>query len=304
MKESQWTMRQALFCLVGSTVATLVFSVGGYFGYQNWKHRRMSAERFQVTAIVQTGPEREALKTVYLAELLGLSVDAPKNLYTVNLKQAEKALLSSPLIQRAYLKRIPPGALYIDYEVRKPIAWIADYKNTAIDREGYLFPVAPFLSPKEMTEIYLGLPPFGAPEDSYGRRGGLWRTPLQNRYLNLALELLQTFEGSPWKEGLRIKRIDVSNAFAPTLGRREIVLFTEEEFSVRQSEKELTFIFPKILRLAPRDYAQQLNNFFALRKTMVEDYRKQLASADEGGRFAPRIVDLRIMQLAFVENHY
>jgi hypothetical protein len=304
MIESQWTMRQALFCLVGSTVATLVLSVGGYYGYQSWKFKRMTADRFQVAAIVQTGPEREALKTVYLAELLGLAADAPKNLYTIDLKQAEKALLSSPLIQKAHLKRMPPGALYVDYEVRKPIAWIADYKNTAIDREGYLFPVAPFLSPKEMTEIYLGLPQFGAPEDNYGRKGGLWRTPLQNRYLNLALALLQTFEGSPWKEGLRIKRIDVSNAFAPTLGRREIVLFTEEEFSIRQTDKELTFIFPKILRLAPRDYAQQLNNFFALRRTMVEDYRKQLATADTGGRFAPRIVDLRILQLAFVENHH
>ncbi|MDE3045554.1 MAG: hypothetical protein KGJ02_02780 [Verrucomicrobiota bacterium] len=301
--EAKWPLKKAFLILFGSTAVTLILWLGFSGLHSLWKQKRLSDERYKITAIVQTGPEKEALKTVYLAELLGLSTDTPKNLYSIELKKAELALLSSPLIAKATVKRMPPNAIYVDYEVRKPIAWLADYKNTAIDREGYLFPVAPFFSPKEMPEIYLGLPPFGGAEDSFGRKGGLWRTPLHNRYLNLALDLLQTLEGSPWKEGLRIKRIDVSNAFAPSLGRREIVLFTEEEISLRRDGKELTFIFPKILRLAPKEYAQQLQNFFALRKSMVEDYRRQLATADRGGRFSPRIIDLRILQLAFVENH-
>jgi len=300
--EVQWPLKKALLILFGSSLATLLFSFSAYALYGTWKEKRLSDERYKILGLVQTGPEKEALKTAYLAELLGLSSDAPKNLYSIDLKKAELALLSSPLISKAIVKRMPPTTLYIDYEVRKPIAWLSDYKNTAIDRNGYLFPVIPFFSPKEMPEIYLGLPPFAAAEDSFGRKGGLWRTPTKNRYLNLALELLQTLEGSPWKEGLRIKRIDVSNAFAPSLGRREIVLFTEEEISLRRNDQELTFVFPKILRLAPKEYAQQLQNFFALRKTMVEDYRKQLATSEQGGRFAPRIVDLRILQLAFVEN--
>lgn len=299
----QWTTRQALYFLAGSVLCTLLVAVGSYFAYHSWKMRRLNSEQYHITAIIQTGPEKEALKTAYLAELLGISSDAPRNLFALDLQSGEKALLSSPLIKSATLKRMPPSTLYIDYEVRRPIAYIADYKNTAIDREGYLFPIAPFLSPKELTEIYLGLPPFSAPEDSYGRKGGLWRTPLQNRYLTLALDLLQTFEGSPWKEGLRIKRIDVSNAYAPTLGRREIVLFTEEEFSIRQQDQERTFVFPKILRLAPRDYATQLAHFFSLRKSMSEDYRRQLAHLDTSARFTPRIIDLRISHLAFVENH-
>lgn len=301
--KAQWTLKQSLYCIIGSTVATLVCALGGYQIYKSWQHRRFTSDEYKIAAIVQTGPEKEALKTAYLAELLGLSVDAPKNLYSMNLKSAEKALLASPLIRSVHVQRIAPNTLYVDYEVRRPIALIADYKNTAIDRDGYLFPVDPFFSPKELAEIYLGLPPFGAPEDHSGRKGGLWRTPMQNKFLSLALDLLQTFEGSPWREGLRIKRIDVSNAFAPTLGRREIVLFTEEELSLRNGERENTFIFPKILRLAPKDYAQQLNNFFSLRRTMVEDYQKQLANSQTGGRFAPRIIDLRILQLAFIENN-
>jgi len=294
-----WTVKKAMLVLGGSVVLTLLLSFSIYSVYEKWKTRRLSAEQYRIAGLVQTGPEKEALKSVYLAELLGLSVDAPKNLYALDLKKAELALLSSPLIAKAKVSRLPPNTIYVDYEVRKPLAWLSDYLNTAIDKEGYLFPMAPFLSPKEMPEIYLGLPVFEGGQDSFGRKGGRWRTPLTNRYLQLAFDLLADFEGSPWKEGLRIKRIDVSNAFAPTLGRREIVLFTEEEISFGRN----TFVFPKILRLAPKDYAQQLQNFFALRRSMVEDYRKQLSSLDQDVRFAPRIVDLRVSQLAFVENH-
>src|SRR5690606_3496846 len=183
--------------------------------------------------------------------------------------------LASPLISTAKINRLPPNTLYIDYTVRNPIAWLADYKYTAIDREGYLFPVIPFFSPKELPGVDLGLPPFGAPEDRWGRQGGCWLAPIQGRYIQLAFEILQFLEGSSWKEGLRIKRIDVSNAFASSLGQREIVLFTEEEIAIRQGEKEIVCIFPKILRLAPKEYVQQMSNLFSLRRSMSEDYRRQ-----------------------------
>jgi hypothetical protein len=281
-------MRQALFCLIGSTLCTLTLALSGYWLWSNYLHQRLTDEKYRVVAILTTGPEKEPLKTAYLAELLGLSADHPTPLYAINTKKAEEKLLSSPLIAKAKVKRLPPSTLYIDYEVRKPIAWLSDYKNTAIDKEGCLFPVTPFFSPKHLPEIYLGLPPFTS-----------WQLPLKNPYLQIAFEVLQFLDAAPWKEGLRIKRIDVSNAFAPTLGQREIVLFTEEELLLPQ---DVVCVFPKILRLAPKDYSQQLSNFFALRRTMMDDYRKQLASVKEGGRFAPRIIDLRIPQLAFVEK--
>ncbi|OGN63937.1 MAG: hypothetical protein A3E80_01420 [Chlamydiae bacterium RIFCSPHIGHO2_12_FULL_49_9] len=270
--------------------------------WKNLKQKRLSDEAYKIAAIVQTGPEKEALKTAYLAELLSLSIDQPTHLYRVDLKRAVQKLLSSPLIADARVKRMPPNTLYIDYEVRRPVAWLSDYKNIGIDQAGFLFPMTPFFSPKNLPEIYLGLPAFGAPEDSFGRKGGAWLSPIKNRYLNLAFEVLQYLEGSSWKEGLQIKRIDVSNAFAPSLGQREIVLFTEEEITVRRNEKEIACIFPKILRLAPKEYHQQLANFIALRRSMVEDYRRQMASLQLSCRFAPRIIDLRIPQLAFIEN--
>lgn len=302
MKTSGWSARKVLWVLLGSMGGTLLLFLVGFHFYSNWKETRLIDPVFTIQALLQTGPEKEGLKTVYLSELLGLSIDAPQNLYAFNLLQGEKALLTSPLVAKAHLKRVPPSTLYVDYELRRPIASLCDYRNVGMDSEGYLFPLVPFFSPKEIPEIYLGLPRFGGAEDSLGRKGGEWGVPLQNRFIGLALDLLETFEGSPWKEGLRIQRIDVSNAFQPSLGRREIVLFTEEEVSFRKGEKELRFQFPKVLRLAPKEYRQQLQNFFALRRTMLEDYKKQLADLKEGGKFAPRIIDLRISQLAFVEN--
>lgn len=289
MKESEWTMRQALICLIGSTCLTLAFSL---MGIQFWKkHRRelLESPNYQIRAIIQTGPEKEALKTVYLAELLGLSADVPQQLYALNVKKAESLLKKSPLIADAKVKRMPPSTLYIDYEVRRPLAWLADFKNVAVDAEGHVFPVAPFFTPKRLPEIYLGI---SAIEE--------WR--VQGPAFSLAIEILQFLEKAPWIQGLIIQRIDVSNAFAPSLGTREVVLMTEEELTIRKQDGEVVCVFPKILRLAPRDYQQQLANFFSLRRTMMDDYKRQLTMLQTGGRFAPRIIDLRIPQLAFVEK--
>ncbi len=295
-------MKQALFCLIGSTCFTLVLSLGAFALYRNWKIKRMTSPQYRIVSIIQTGMEKEALKTAYLAELLQLSVDEPSQLYALDLKKAQAMLLSSPLISEVKVKRVPPGTLYIDYAVRKPVALLGDYANTAVDKEGFLFPVAPFFSPKQIPEIYLGLPPFGAPEDAMERKGGEWQSPLKGRYFALALEVLQFLEEFHLQEGLRVERIDVSNAFASSLGQREIVLKIEDELVLHQRKKELICQFPKLLRLAPKDYRLQLNNFFALRRSMLDDYRRQLVSADQGGRFAVRIIDLRIPQLAFIDN--
>lgn len=307
----EWTIRQAVGFLVSSVCLTLLLSFGGYWAWCNHREKKLHNEKYRLLSIVQTGPEREALKTVYLAELLGLSIDVPISIYAFDCRAGEKRLLSSPLIKSARIKRILPNAIYIDYEVRKPLAWLADYKNIAIDEQGYLFPFSPFFPPKEMPEIYLGLPPFSAAEDAMGRRGGQWLVPLENAFLKIALDIIHFLEEVPWREKFRVKRIDVSNAFAPSLGQREVVLFTEEEFLMQGR-----YNFPKILRIAPHDFRKQLNHFFLLRKNMELAYYEQLRSipnliehhlntADShltSVRFSPRIIDLRIPQLAFVQN--
>ncbi|MBF8263164.1 MAG: Uncharacterized protein HW387_829 [Parachlamydiales bacterium] len=303
---AQWTYRQAWVCLVGSTLATLSLSLSGYLLCSKWKQHRLSDERSRVVAIVQTGPEREALKTAVLASILGLSADCPVSLYAIDETRAEKILLACPLISEAKVKRAPPGTLYIDYTVRKPIAYLADYQNTGLDREGYVFPIAPFYSPKNLPEIYLGLPPFGAPADGQGRSGGEWQKSLQNKHLQLAFEILHVLDDAPWREGMRLKRIDVSNAFASSAGLREIVLFTEDELTFRENDREIVCQFPKILRLPLKEYTQQLGNFLSLRRTMLDDYQRQAMQAHYTSslvQFAPRIIDLRIPQIAYVQNN-
>lgn len=300
-----WTYRQAWTCLIGSCAATLCLGLGGKVLWTRSQQAKCSDPNYRIAAIVQTGPEKEALKTPFFAELLDLSIDRPISLYAFDLAHAQKTLDSCPLLSMAKIRRVPPGTLYIDYTVRKPAALLADYHNIALDREGHLFPMQPFFSPKLLPEIYLGLPSFGSEADEQGRKGGSFHEPLQNKHLSLALDILQQLEDAPWKEGMRIQRIDVSNAFQESLGQREVVLLTEEELRLQANGKEVVCAFPKILRLNPKHIAEQLGHFLTLRRSMLADYRRQMAKmtfSTPSVRFAPRIVDLRISQMAFVQN--
>lgn len=294
-----WNRNQVLSCLIGSTLFTLFT----FFLCKNlWiskQKKRLLSPKYEISTIMQTGTEVRALNTSYLAELLDLSIDQPKSLYAVDVKAAKEKLLKSPLIRRAKVKRMLPATLYIDYEVRKPIAKLGDYENIAIDEEGYLFPMSPFLSSFEnLPEIYLGLPAFEAKEDSFGRKGGRWNEPLQSSFFDLALDILALLKD----EEIRLIKVDVSKAEEKSLGQREIVLQTEESLALQDGH--ITCTFPKTLRLSSKDYKQQLKNFLSLKKTMMEDYEKQLMAAElpQSRRFSSRIVDLRIAHLAFVEN--
>ncbi len=41
--------------------------------------------------------------------------------------------------------------------MRTPYAYIGEFANTAIDKEGYLFPFRPFFTPKNLPILYIGL---------------------------------------------------------------------------------------------------------------------------------------------------
>ncbi len=57
-------------------VASLFCVTGGTCKYVRLQEQKRAHPSF-IYAIIQTGPQREALKTVYLAELLNLSWDRP-----------------------------------------------------------------------------------------------------------------------------------------------------------------------------------------------------------------------------------
>jgi hypothetical protein len=247
---------QSLTWVIGSA---LLITGGTYKGLKIYHRQHRTTAQTYLCRIVQTGPQREALKTTYLAELMGISADRPVTVAAFDPLLARKRLLSSPLIKEAKVKLTAPDTVYVDYTVRQPVAWLYDFDNIALDEEGYPFPVSPFFSPKKLPEIYLGI------------RNFYWGRPLKVRNAELALTILQLLN----RLSLQVKRLDVSKAFQPSLGRREVVLILDEQG------------FTKALRLTPKNIAQELGNYLELRPKLPP---------------TAQIIDLRIPQLAFIEK--
>ena len=226
--------RLAFFFILLSVLVISGTSFLGYLYLENLKEIRKKSDRYRVVAIAQTCSNGEVLPTQFFAELFELSVDKPANLYQFNTQDAQRKLLACPFIKEAFVKKISPGTIYVDYKLRIPVAFLADFANLAIDYEGYAFPFAPFFSLKNLPEIYLG--------EEYGYEK-----------TQLALELLTLLE----KKIYGLKRIDVSRAFASSYGQREVIVSGENE----------------ILRLAADNYSQQIANFLTLRRFLHQEKR-------------------------------
>lgn len=295
----------ALAWIVGST---LIISGGGFALFkESLKFRQRAAldPQFAIRSIIQTGPQKEALKTEYLAEWLGISSDRPPSSQSFNLQQAKERLMQSPLIAQADVQLISPNTLYIDYTVRQPIAWLEDYDNVVIDKEGYLFPFRPFFSPKNLPSIYMGLAPFGVPPSDGERPIAQWGVPLKGKYIDIAFDILKLVTDVKVADLFCIKRIDVSNAFAESCGKREIVIMTEDLMIRNMQGKEVQFCFPRILRLSPKNYPQELSNYLKLRQQLLEEEKKINLTREEMTplvRLQETIIDFRLPNLAFIEE--
>jgi len=272
--------------------------------YFKWQKKKQSDPTFHIVSIVQTGPQKEALKTVYLAELMGISVDRPISIHYFNAEKAKKHLLGSPLIKEAEIQLVKPNILYVDYTVRQPLAWLYDYENTAVDEEGFLFPVSPFFSPKNLPEIYLGLASFGQHSTHSDRLSGSWNVPIKEKSFFLALDLLKLLSQPGYRELFKLRRIDVSNAYAESYGSREVVLIVEDEILIQEKGREQTFVFPRILRLSSKNYSQELGNFLKLRPQLLEQDRKVVTFSEKNlalVRMPEKIIDFRIPSLAYIK---
>ncbi len=224
-------------------LSTLFISGGGGKAirfYVKNHHLKSTHPSFYLSRILQTGPQKEALKTNYLAELMQISASSPTPLAKFNPDLARKRILGSPVVKQAVVKRIEPDTIYVDYTVYQPVAMLADFTNTALSEEGIAFPLYPFFTPKQLPEIYLGI------------NQVRWKSVLEDRRLDLALHLLRLSEKLPCK----IHWIDVSKVFSSRLAEREIVVEVEE------GERRL------FLRLNPKSFDKALGNYLELRKTL------------------------------------
>ncbi len=156
------------------------------------------------------------LPSLYLEQLLGFSVDNRSMLKDIDLKWAQKQLLLSPLIKRVHIKKVAPSTLAVEYMLRRPIAYVADYENMGIDAEGYVFPIYPFMAPKNLPEVCMGKWHFTR-----------WDAPVATEEFFLAQSVLEVIG----KE--RVQTVDVSRAYEGSYGRREIVVTLKGKHPLR-----------------------------------------------------------------------
>lgn len=282
-KSDQLPLSRALVGIFLSTLLISGVSWMGWLYYIQLKEARRQDNQYKVIAIAQSCSSKECLKTVYLAELLGLSIDYPVNLYQIDTRAAENKLLGSTLVKDVSIKKIRPGTLFVEYTMRKPMAFLGDYSNTAIDQEGYLFPFSPFFTPKKLPFIYLGL-------DEVKKKWG--DKFIGNPEMQLAIEVLTIIQEGIKPGHTNINLIDVSQAFSESYGLREIVVLVEEFFDEGKIEQYY-------LRLNPKEFKNQLANYKILRKHLNQVASTESSKAKEN---KPGIIDLRIDHLAFLKK--
>lgn len=288
--KSPLSFRTSLLQILLSTLFISGFTALGVLYYLHVKKMRAQQPQYNIVALIQTTPDKERLKTIYLSELLKLSFDHPTNLFRFNAKEAQRILISSPLITSARVKKIPPGTIYIDYSLRKPVAYLLDFTNTAIDSEAVAFPFKPFFTPKKLPDIYLGV----------GEQKSLrWGQQIQGIKCRLALYLMNFISENC---GSFLNRIDVSKALDDSYGQRQIVVILEDHVEkMIGSENSVTFIVPHILRLSVDNFRQELANYLALRPILREKKLEVSAGNTEKVlRSEPIIIDLRIPELAYI----
>src|SRR5262249_46674834 len=153
------------------------------------------------------------------------------------------------------------NTLFIEYETREPIAFLEDFKNTAIDFHGYIFPFKPFFSPKQLPKIYLGLSAYDY-LPGIQDKGIKWGKSLSEYRLDIALKIYRLLmEYKKGNERTEIIKIDTSKAFDLSYGQREIVVILEEYMV--QNEDVLNLVKNKrMLRLSTERFSQELANYF------------------------------------------
>ena len=114
-KPEKIPFQQALLQILFSVLFICGTATIGLIYFQYARSQRINDDKYHIVALMQSSREKDALKTMYLAELLGLSIDLPTNLYRFNTKEAKQKLMASGLVKDVQIKKISPGTIYLDY---------------------------------------------------------------------------------------------------------------------------------------------------------------------------------------------
>lgn len=255
-------------------LSTFFISGSAYFAYFYYQHIqavKKADSKYNVVAIVQQSQSKELLQSEYLAEQLGLSIDMPTNLYSFNIRRGEQQLVRSPLIQSASINKVSPGTLFVDYSIRRPLAYLGDLTNTAIDGGGVLIPFKPFFTPKSLPTIILGASFFNS-----WQKGEHWGHSIIGEEFLLAKKIIHFFENEKCGD---LKTIDLKTKNSLKLGSREIVLTVK-------CKKNLYLRLPVEHPLGS-----------------LKDFKYLYFSSSIFSHLDPEVVDLRIRNQALISKY-
>jgi cell division septal protein FtsQ len=275
----------------------LIFSLNFLIiqGIQKYKKQRLVLDKYNITKIAQVQKDIN-LDSQYLAELLNLSKDKNINIFLFDTEQAKEKLMKSYLIKNVNsIKKLRPDCIYLDIDVRKPIAILKDFDNLLIDEDKNIFPFKPFFKNLDLVHLIIGLDDFKN------------FCMIDKKEAKLSLDILNYLKKSSSFDIKKIKLIDSSNAYNKSYGKRQIIIQTEEEIAALKGEKKVIFIFPMVLRFSPDNYHEQLQNYLSLKEKILKDYENQIRSLgsipkEDIVRFDSKTIDLRISKLAFIDK--
>jgi hypothetical protein len=271
------TTVKILFVVLSVSLAITGFS---FKAYQRWYINGVkirSSHEFMINGIYQTGSKKEGISTNALAEMLDLSIDRPVHLLDFDEKKMEQKLMSYPIFKSVKISKRKPSSIYIDYDLRDPIAVSSDYLDAVIDDDGVIFPYRDFFTQKKLPHVYFGI----AEEGDLQAKKEMFFTLLKTA--KNKLEPLQ----------FRVVLIDVSKLFAESFSKRELILKVEQE------ESSLPFTY--YLRMNGHDHDMLLSNFIVLYHKELKNKQKLWLKLHPEQAPPAKIIDLRLDGMALIE---
>lgn len=282
-KEYTFSLKQSMTIIFGSVLLVCLVVFGVIFFQHVRSEKRSRDERYTVVAIEQRCRSKDALNGIYLAELLELSVDKPLNFYLFQTKEAEKKLLACPAVKKAQVKVFKPGVVFVDYELRAPVAIVADYKNMGIDNEQNPFPLTPYFTQKNIPQLHLGVPV-------------QWGVPVEGREIALALEIVELSKSGLFPSSYALCMVDVKSSFKSS-ATQEVVVLLEQKLG----QESKLHVQSYLLRMLRRNYKESLRNFFALQETF-QKLQPAVLTAGRCIKMPVQVIDFRVSQLALVKS--
>lgn len=226
-------------------IASLFVTAISFFGLK----KLLEVKSNPLKGIIQIGNQKEILPTTYLLELLEIDEEMKIDLNQLDPNELKNKLLKSDVIKWAKVE-IKKNVLQIVYQTRKIRYLTIDYRNGAIDEEGFFFLIDPIFSPKKAKEIVLG-------------KGGVTS---DKRIEPWALDYLRQLE--PFYHRFSLLRVDLSKAKASNFALQEIVLVLEE------AKKKI------YLRLHPKKIGESLNQYERMQNILQNEKVKEHQTID------------------------